>query len=230
MTTSRPAAFRGSNYDVRGLFRDVMNSQAYQRQMRPGEASALAAMHTKARSQVRKAMRRGVVVSEITTEAELRDYFALARATAARIRGRDLIAALPDSFFVSVFRTMVPRGQAVFLIARAEERPLAGALFLKSAERLTYYHGVSTRDPELAPSQGPSAIVWHAMRLARESGIGCFDHGAVSGKRILEVIFCGVEGKISDKQFIITHLLMFDKDQPCAPNCSRPSGFEPSTN
>jgi hypothetical protein len=34
----------------------------------------------------------------------------------------------------------------------------------------------------------------------------------VRGKRILEVIFCGVEGKISDKQFIVTHLLlMFDK-------------------
>jgi hypothetical protein len=32
------AAFRGSNYDMKALFRVIMNSQTYQRQLRPGEA------------------------------------------------------------------------------------------------------------------------------------------------------------------------------------------------
>ncbi len=33
------AGFRGSHYDMRALFRVIMNSQTYQRQLRPGEAS-----------------------------------------------------------------------------------------------------------------------------------------------------------------------------------------------
>ena len=32
------AAFRGNGYDIKQLFRDIMNSDAYQRQIRPGEA------------------------------------------------------------------------------------------------------------------------------------------------------------------------------------------------
>jgi hypothetical protein len=33
-------AFRGSDYDIKRLFRDITNSQTYQRQIRPGEAGA----------------------------------------------------------------------------------------------------------------------------------------------------------------------------------------------
>jgi hypothetical protein len=36
--TRASAAFRGSNYDMKALFRVIMNSQTYQRQLRPGEA------------------------------------------------------------------------------------------------------------------------------------------------------------------------------------------------
>src|SRR5262249_23026162 len=32
-------AFRGSNYDIKGLFRAVLNSETYQRQLRPGETT-----------------------------------------------------------------------------------------------------------------------------------------------------------------------------------------------
>ena len=35
------ASFRGSDYDIKGLFRAVMNSQAYQRRIRPGESDHL---------------------------------------------------------------------------------------------------------------------------------------------------------------------------------------------
>jgi hypothetical protein len=37
--TRLTGAFRGSNYDVKQLFRDVMNSETYQRQMRPSEGT-----------------------------------------------------------------------------------------------------------------------------------------------------------------------------------------------
>ena len=37
--TRLTGAFRGTNYDVKDLFRSIMNSQTYQRQIRPGETS-----------------------------------------------------------------------------------------------------------------------------------------------------------------------------------------------
>ena len=39
-------------------------------------------------------------------------------------------------------------------------------MYLVGADRLTYYHGASTRDRALTPKHGPTAIFWHAMRLA----------------------------------------------------------------
>ena len=144
------------------------------------DAELLAGMESKTRTQVRKAERTGVLVSEILHEDDLQPFLALGAETSARIRGRDLVSALPDAFFRAILRSLVPDGRATFLIARAEGRPLAGALFVNSARSMTYYHGVSTRDPALSPRQGPSALVWRAMRLARDRKIPSFDHGAVT--------------------------------------------------
>lgn len=33
-----------------------------------------------------------------------------------------------------------------------------------------------------------------------------FEHGSMGGKRVLKIILGGIEGKISNKQFIITHI------------------------
>ena len=46
--------------------------------------------------------------------------------------------------------------------------------------RFTQIHGCSTRDRELTPKQGPTAIFWHAMRHARTLGCRTFDMGAVT--------------------------------------------------
>jgi len=36
----------------------------------------------------------------------------------------------------------------------------------------------------------------------------CLDDGAVSGKRVLQIVFGGVEGNVSYKQFIIAHVML----------------------
>src|SRR5204862_7510159 len=44
-----------------------------------------------------------------------------------------------------------------------------------------------------------------------------FDHGAVGGKSVLKTVFSDVEGKISNKQFIITHVfVMFCRSNRCS--------------
>ena len=122
----------------------------------------------------------GVTVTEVRTEADLRDYLALSAETAQRMRRADLAAVYPRSHFEAILQKMVPLGQAALFIARAGNTPLAGGLFMASRDRFVYIHGCSTRDRNLTPKQGPSAMFWHAMRFARARGCSVFEMGAVT--------------------------------------------------
>jgi lipid II:glycine glycyltransferase (peptidoglycan interpeptide bridge formation enzyme) len=148
---------------------------------RRDDDTVLARMDIKPRSNLRRAWRTGgVIVSEVTTARDLDAFCALNVETAARMRGRDLVAALPDTFFQAVLDRMVPTRDAVILLARAGDVPLAGALLFRNGDCLTYYHGVSTRDRSVARLQGPTQVFMHAIRLTREMGLRYFDHGAVT--------------------------------------------------
>jgi GNAT acetyltransferase-like protein len=138
----------------------------------------LAAMSDPVPRNIRKADRAGVEVTEIRTEEEMNVFCVLMAETADRIRRRHIAAVYPDAFFRTVFRRMVPRRQALFLLARADGVPLAAQMYMVCADRLTYYHGASTRARELTPKHGPTAIFWHALRLTRDRGLAVFDMGA----------------------------------------------------
>jgi Acetyltransferase (GNAT) domain len=129
---------------------------------------------------IRKAERARVVVDEVRSDKDLRAFTSLIEETSDRIRARHVASVYPAEFFVAAFRSMVPRGQALFLLARADGQPLAGQMYLVSRDRLTYYHGGSTRERELTPKHGSTAAFWHALRLARERDIATFDFGGAS--------------------------------------------------
>ena len=57
----------------------------------------------------------------------------------------------------------------------------------------------------------------------------CFRNRAVRGKRVLQVVFGGIEGKISNKQFIV-HVMFCCTDSLLFPDCSRLSGLKSSLN
>ena len=144
------------------------------------EAEALARMEPKTRAHLRKSIRNGVAVEEIRDESGLAAFLRLAGETRERMRARDVAATTPHAYFRTVFSEMVPRGEAIFLLAHAQGAPLAGALFLVSRERMTYYLGASTRDRALTARHGPTAVFWAGMRLAHARGIPTFDLGAVT--------------------------------------------------
>jgi hypothetical protein len=144
------------------------------------EPTACARMAAKTRSQLRRATRENVIVEEVCDIAGLDAFCALVAETQQRMRTRDVAAALPEMFYRTVFDEMVPRGDALLLLARAGAAPLAGGLFFLTKTRMSYYHGASTRDRTLTVLNGPTALFWHAMRLAYERGIPSFDLGAVT--------------------------------------------------
>jgi hypothetical protein len=144
------------------------------------DAQALARMEPKTRAHVRKAEREGVRIEEISDAKGLATFCALLDETHDRMRARNLAGALPHRYFEIILDEMVPRGDALFLLARTDAGALAGALFLVSRERMSYYVGASTRDRALTMLHGPSAVFWHAMKLANRRGIPVFDLGAVT--------------------------------------------------
>jgi len=142
--------------------------------------AALARMESKTRAHLRKAQREGVVVTEVRDAGGIDEFCRLFDETSERMRARAISAAAPTEYFRAVFREMVPRGEAIFLIARLEAQALAGGLFLVSPTRMSYYLGASTRDRTLTARHGPTAVFWRAMQLARELEIPRFDLGAVT--------------------------------------------------
>ena len=80
------------------------------------ESEALARMDSKTRAHLRKAIRNGVRVEEIRDESGLAGFCRLVEETRERMRARDVAAAAPISYFRAVFREMVSRGEALFLL------------------------------------------------------------------------------------------------------------------
>ena len=170
---------RSTHWPVgRGAVRPV-TYHVFVHDLTDGEPAILARAHRMIRRHIRKTAAE-VTVSEVRTAAALRDYLRLAAETAERMRGRDVAAVYPPAYFEAVVREMVPRGQAVVLLARAGEAPLAGGTFVVSRERFSHIHGCSTRHRALTPKQGPTALFRHAIREATARGCLTFDMGAVT--------------------------------------------------
>ena len=167
---ARPADWRGHQPIVYHVF---VND------LRGGEAALLSKASKAVRRDIRKATAQ-VTIAEVRTPADLRDYVSLTAQTGLRMRFRDVAAVYPTAYFEAILHHMVPRRQAVLLIARAGDEALAGGTFVMTDERFAYLHGCSTRDRALTPKQGPTAVFWHAMRLARALGCTIFDMGAVT--------------------------------------------------
>ena len=142
------------------------------------------------RTALRRARHDGIVVTEIRNKPDVLQYCRFAAHDLHPGAGGDADEEpLPAAFFAAVLGAMVPREQAVFFLARRGERPISGALFLTSPGRMTLFHAASRPEPELAVSAwdpdfadwpGPTAVIWHALRTARERGIPRVDLGIVA--------------------------------------------------
>ena len=147
--------------------------------LRVAEDALLARVNPKIRRHIRTAMQE-VTVAEVRTTTDLRDYLSLVEQTQVRMRFRDQAAVYPAGYFQAILREMVPRRQALLLVARAGDAPLAGGTFVTTSDQFVHVHGCSTRDRGLTPKQGPTAVFWHAMRMARAGGRTVFNMGAVT--------------------------------------------------
>lgn len=125
----------------------------------------------------RRAGRLGVRVREASSEEDLRVWYQLYLET---MRAH-LLPARPFRFFDYLWKSMLPRGLMVLLMAEqvqpAGRVPLAGSLFFEFQSRVCCAFNGSRRDAlHLHPND---AIHYHAIRRASQRGFQLYDLGEV---------------------------------------------------
>jgi len=132
------------------------------------EEEQLARMKAKTRYNVRLARRRGVVVRDAGI-ADLPTFYELYAETAAR---DDFLIRTFD-YYRDVWGTFLQAGQADFLLAYHEDRPLAGVLCFRFGTRVWYMYGASSG---AGRRHMPNYLLqWEAIRRAQENGCVTYD-------------------------------------------------------
>lgn len=124
------------------------------------------------RRAVKRTRREGLVVRREPDLRAAHDGFWRLHCATRRKLG---VPVQPRAFFDAVWQLMVERDHGYVLSAYLDSRPVASALFLQRGPTVVYKFSAS--DPGLADLRGPSAVLWEAIRTAREKGQARLDLG-----------------------------------------------------
>jgi CelD/BcsL family acetyltransferase involved in cellulose biosynthesis len=138
----------------------------------PPEDALFGAMASACRRNIRKAAKSGITIEEVTDDPEfaaefyeqLRDVFAK----------QNLVPTYSIERVRSLIRNLAPAGRVLRLRARdADGRCVATAILPWYHRTMYFWGGASYREHQhLRPNE---ALIWHALRWARERGLTEFD-------------------------------------------------------
>jgi CelD/BcsL family acetyltransferase involved in cellulose biosynthesis len=126
------------------------------------------------RRHVRQAQRNGLVVEMGSSDSLMEAYYSLHCLT----RKKHGIPPQPAEFFRSIQRNLLATGLGFVTIARAETRPIAGAVFLHQGRRAYYKFGASDKDD--LRLRGNNLVMWKSICHLRKAGFTTLDFGRTS--------------------------------------------------
>jgi len=122
-------------------------------------------------SSVNKSLRCGVIVRRGRSEIDLRKYYFL-HATTRKQLGFPI---QPYRFFENIWEILHPQGYSTLLLAEYDRKAIAGAVFFKYKDTVSYEHSASNQKYlKLRPN---NLIVWKAIEMACSEGYHYFDFG-----------------------------------------------------
>lgn len=141
--------------------------------LKPEETDILKSFSSNHRQSIKKAHQTGILVKKIERD-ELQQYAELHTAMFTR---RGIVRNVPDTLRLVTGLYNLSEGEkgSVFILtARQQDGPMLGAaIFLRSGDTCTYYHGFAERgDPSLPVLH---SLIWEAMKEARRRGCTRFD-------------------------------------------------------
>lgn len=130
------------------------------------------------RREVRRAQQRGVEVEPAEDVEGLRRFYEL-HLGVRKYKYR--LLAQPYRFFENIWSRFIARGQGALLLARQEQRVIAGTLYLRWGD--TLYYKFSASDPAYLDCRPNDLLVWEGLTYAHAHGCRRFDFGLSDSKQ-----------------------------------------------
>ena len=152
----------------------------------------LGRLHNSTVRNIRKARRDGVEVTEASDRAGLCEEF---YGLHLKVRKRHGVPIQPRNFFSLFWDRLVEPGLAEVLIARLDDRPIAGVVMMSWNGAAVYKFGAA--DPDFARYRPSNLALWEGIHRACLAGDSTFDFGRTDehddGLRTFKRRFGGVE-------------------------------------
>lgn len=160
-----PLPSRSGAYVGQGFFRHVTRLES--------DAEQVYGRFKKTQVQqcIRQAIKAGVVVVEAQTWEDIQVYYDLH----VRTRKRLGVPTQSIRLFRLLWEQLLSKGFGFVLLAYADSKAVAGAVFLNWNQVLTYKFSAS--DPVHWPLRPNHAVLWRAIRWGCENGYRLFDWG-----------------------------------------------------
>jgi lipid II:glycine glycyltransferase (peptidoglycan interpeptide bridge formation enzyme) len=138
-----------------------------------GRDELMATWDKDARNLVRRASKEGVTTDtdRVGDAAAIGAFHKLLEATSSRAGFR----IRSTSFLQTLARELAPSDGWFLTLASLGERPIAGAVALRTGDRAIYAYGASLREPELKHAHGAYAALATTMRDLAEDGVRSLD-------------------------------------------------------
>jgi CelD/BcsL family acetyltransferase involved in cellulose biosynthesis len=129
-------------------------------------------LESSARRAIKKAQNAGISIVEVQDVDGLRAFFELH--LGIRKRKYHLLAQ-PYNFFENIWHRFMEQGNGTLLVAKHDDRIIAGTLFLYWKD--TFYYKFNASLPDTLEYRPSDLLIWQGMQLAKERGFIKWDFG-----------------------------------------------------
>ncbi|HEY3329518.1 MAG TPA: peptidoglycan bridge formation glycyltransferase FemA/FemB family protein [Capsulimonadaceae bacterium] len=141
------------------------------------EDQLLAEFKAQCRRNIRKSLKFGVEVVSDTTREHIAPFYEILAITAKR----DGFTVRPQSYYDSIWDTLVERGLAKLFLTKLGDTYLSGALCFKIGDKCCYVYGASSN--EHRDTMPNYAMQWAMIRWAQAEGCSVYDFRGVSPRK-----------------------------------------------
>lgn len=140
------------------------------------EEEILSQMTKDTRYEIRKSEREGVVVSSST---EMKDYEEFEKVFIDTVKRHNFITH-PIGYYKKQFEVLTKENMYRVYLAKKDGETIAAALISFFGDSAAYLHAGSLNTPETNKLMAPQALIWKAIKDAKEQGCKIFDFWGIT--------------------------------------------------
>lgn len=139
-----------------------------------GEEALFAGLEASVRRAIRKAEKRGVIVTASQDLDAMKIFYALQCQT----RRKHGLPPQPFNFFRNIYRHVLSKNLGMIVIASNQNHPIAASVYFQMGARAIYKFGAS--DESFQHLRGANLVMWEAIKRLARNGAKTLDLGRTS--------------------------------------------------